>query len=404
VPVPSSAPERAQRLIAALELAEIRAGAAVPGAAPIAVARAPGRVNLIGEHTDYNDGFALPVAIDLEIWLAWRRRDEAFVDVTSRDLGETARFDVRGLDAAQATGTWRDYVAGVAWAAAQDRLPVRGFRGVLDSTLPIGAGLSSSAALEMATLLALLERAEEVPAEARARLGRRCENEYVGVPTGVMDQLASAAGRAGSALLLDCRSLEVRPVPLPPGIAIVACDTGSSRGLQASEYAARRADCEAGVAIVAKRAADISSLRDVTPELLERERDRLPELVYRRCRHVVEENARVLATAAALEEGDLDRVGQALAASHDSLRDLYDVVSPEQDAMVEIARGVPGVIAARMTGGGFGGCTVNLVRADAVPALREAVERCYPARTGLQPRVYETAAVDGAGAVDLGPG
>jgi len=253
----------------------------------------------------------------------------------------------------------------------------------------------------MAVALALLGPDREIGPIDRARLGRACENEYVGVASGLMDQLASAAGVSGHALRLDCRSLEIEPVPLPADLAIVACDTGSTRSLKSSEYAARRADCEAGVRLIAEREPEVLALRDVSPELLERHRDHLPERVWRRCRHVVEEDARVDTAVAALRADDRDALHSVFAAAHASARDLFEIVSPEQEAMVGIAGSVPGVVAARMTGGGFGGCTVNLVESGAVERLTAAVERRYPAMTGLQPRVYATTAVDGAGPVAL---
>jgi galactokinase len=212
-----------------------------------------------------------------------------------------------------------------------------------------------------------------------------------------MDQFASVAGRAGHAILLDCRSLEVRHVPLPSGIAVVACDTSSPHHLEASQYNARRADCDEAVRILSAHEPSVRSLRDVDEALLARHRDLLPERIGRRCEHVVGENARVGATVEALARGDLDAVGRLFAASHASLRDLYEVSSAELDALVAIAMGITGVVAARMTGGGFGGCTVNLVREDAVDAFRDAVLREYPRRTGLLPNVYVTRAVDGAG-------
>jgi galactokinase len=392
--------DRAARLVRALEEREQDEGA-TPG--PIEVVRAPGRVNLIGEHTDYNDGFALPAAIDLEIWMALRPWDEPRVELTSLDLGETAKF--RFDELAPRTGpdgSWIDYVAGTAWAAREAGYPVRGFRGVLDSTLPIGASLSSSAAIEMAAAQALLGGEAAVLGPAiLATIGRRCENEYVGISTGIMDQFSSAAGLAGHAVLLDCRTLEYRHVPLPEDLAIVACHTGSSRKLKGSQYQERWADCMEGVRILAAREPGVHALRDVSEAMLDRHRGELPERVWRRCLCIVNENARVEATVAALGAGDLAGLGRLFATSHAELRDLYEIVSPELDAMVEIACSVPGVVAARMTGGGFGGCTVNLVRHDAIVALEEAVLREYPARTGLVPHVYVTRAVDGAGPVSL---
>ncbi len=365
----------------------------------IRVVRAPGRVNLIGEHTDYNDGFVMPAAIGLEIRMAIRPTDDRRVVVTLDDTGETAAF---GLDAiGPPTRTWIDYLAGTAWALAQAGRPLRGVRGVLASNLPRGAGLSSSAALEMAAALAMLGEADAGPPDARAVAGRRAENGYVGVQSGVMDQFASAAGVADHAILLDCRSLAWRAVPLPLAeCALVVCHSGSSRKLETSAYNERRADCERAVAAIASLEPSVRSLRDVDEALLARAGPLLDPVAARRARHVVEENARVLATERALASGDLAEVGRLFAASHASLRDLFAVSSPELDALVEIATGVDGVVASRLTGAGFGGSTVNLVRRDAVAALRAAVERDYRARTGLTPRVFEVDAVDGAGFVD----
>jgi len=403
--------ERAARLIGWLEQREADEESAVGSGvgshapvAPIEVVRAPGRVNLIGEHTDYNDGFALPAAIDLEIWMALRPWNEARVELTSLDLGETASFGFNELaPRVGPNGSWIDYVAGTAWAAREAGYPIRGFRGVLDSTVPIGASLSSSAAIEMAAAQGLLGGiAAGLGPGILVTIGRRCENEYVGISTGIMDQFSSAAGLAAHAILLDCRSLEYRHVPLPEDLAIVACHTGSSRKLKGSQYQERWADCMEGVRLLAGREPGVRALRDVSEAMLERHRDELPERVWRRCLCIVHEDARVEATVAALGAGDLEAIGSLFAASHADLRDLYEIVSPELDALVEIARSVPGVVAARMTGGGFGGCTVNLVRHHAIAALEVAVLREYPARTGLTPHVYVTRAVDGAGPVSLG--
>jgi galactokinase len=272
-----------------------------------------------------------------------------------------------------------------------------GFRGLLTSSLPRGAGLSSSAALEMAAALALLGREAAGPPEPRAFAGRQAENAYVGVQSGVMDQFASAAGVADHAILLDCRSLEWRPVPLPlADCAMVVCHSGSSRRLDASAYNQRRAECERAVAAIAKLNPAVRSLRDVDPAMLESARDRMDDVAARRARHVVEENLRVLATERALAAGDLAAVGRLFAASHASLRDLFEVSSPELDALVEIATSTDGVVASRLTGAGFGGSTINLVRHGRVEAFRAAIEREYSERTGLRPAVFEVDAVDGA--------
>jgi galactokinase len=390
---PGLDPDRLRDRLRALD----PAAAARPG--EIRVVRAPGRVNLIGEHTDYNDGFVMPVAIGLEIRMAIRPTDDRRVVVTLDDTGETAAFELDAIG--PPTRTWIDYLAGTAWALAEAGRPLRGFRGVLASNLPRGAGLSSSAAIEMVAALAMLGAEAAGPPGLRAVAGRRAENGYVGVQSGVMDQFASAAGIADHAILLDCRSLDWRPVPLPlDACALVVCHSGSSRRLESSAYNERKADCERAVAAIATLEPSARALRDVDEALLERAADRMDPVAARRARHVVDENARVLATERALAAGDLAEVGRLFAASHASLRDLFEVSSPELDALVEIASGVDGVVAARLTGAGFGGSTVNLVRREAVAALREAVERDYRARTGLAPRVFEVDAVDGASFVD----
>jgi galactokinase len=289
-------------------------------------------------------------------------------------------------------------VVGAAWALRLAGKPLTGLRGVIASTLPPSAGLSSSAAIELVSAWALLDDA--APSVDRFELARICqvaENQYVGVQSGLMDQFAESCGVEGSALLLDCRSSEWRPIPLPPDLSLVVCHTGSARRLDHSQYNVRRSQCEAAVAALAAADPDIHSLRDVTSELLAREGGWLDPIAARRASHVVAENERVAATVTALAAGDLATVGELFAASHDSLRDLFEVSSAELDAMVEIARSVPGVVAARMTGAGFGGCTVNLVRPDAVEALRSAVDREYPARTGLTPMVLPVRATEGAG-------
>jgi galactokinase len=289
-------------------------------------------------------------------------------------------------------------VAGTAWSLAETGAPLKGLRGVVASSLPPNAGLSSSAAIELASAWAMLDDvAPQVDPLTLARLCQRAENAYVGVQCGLMDQFAEACGVAGSAVLLDCRSLEWRPVPLPEDIRLVVLHTGSDRTLDGSEYNLRRSQCEAAVAAIARDDSAITSLRDVKLFHLSAARTRMDPVAYRRAEHVVTENLRVAETVTALESGDLAEVGVAFAASHKSLRDRFEVVSPELDAMVEIALTVPGVVAARMTGAGFGGCTINLVRPEAIEALRTVVERDYPARTGLRPMVMPVQAVAGAG-------
>ncbi len=364
----------------------------------IRVVRAPGRVNLIGEHTDYNEGFVLPAAIDLEIRIAYLSTDDRRVELVKLDMAQRDGFD---LDVPRAkTGTWLDYVAGTAWALQEAGLRLTGLRGVIASTLPPNAGLSSSAAIELASAWAMLD--DGAPTVDRFELARHCqraENAYVGVNSGLMDQFAESCGVAGAALFLDCRSSEWRPVPLPAGLDLVVLHTGSPRQLGRSEYNLRRGQCEAAVAALARDDPAIRSLRDVTPQALAAAAGRLEPVEFRRATHIVSENERVGETVRALEAGDLQSVGDLFAASHVSLRDDYEVSSPELDAMVAIAIAVPGVVAARMTGAGFGGCTVNLVRPEAVDALTAAVLTRYPGRTGLTPMILPVRATSGAGRI-----
>jgi galactokinase len=364
------------------------------------VVRAPGRVNLIGEYTDINDGFVLPAAIDLEIRVAYARTADRRVVLHRLDTDETGSFDLDALP--PRSGSWIDYAVGTAWSLGEAGLPSTGIRGVIASTLPVGSGLSSSAAIEMAVAHALLgEASSDVDPVRLAQLGQHAENEFIGVKSGLMDQFASNCGRAESALLLDCRTLDWRPVRLPAEIELVVCDTGSPHRLASSDYNARREQCEEAVAVLRRDDPSITALRDVERPALGAAIDsgRLTGLAARRARHIVLENERVLSAVAALEGGDLEAVASCFAASHASLRDDFEVSSPELDALVDIAIATPGVVAARMTGAGFGGCTINLVRPDAIERLRAAIEADYPHRTGLRPTVYPVRAVDGAGLV-----
>lgn len=400
IPIPSAAPDLAAALARDPDALVGRLIALSPEAAArpggIRVVHAPGRVNLIGEHTDYNEGFVLPVAIDLGIAIALLPADDTRVRLTLAETGETREFDAAAVGTRQ--GGWIDYVAGIAWAMAEAGLGPRGFHGILASDLPQGAGLSSSAALEVVSAWAL--SGGDRPAVDPMRLVhlvQRGENGYIGLNNGIMDQFASIFGEVGRALLLDCRSLDHRSIPMAdPDLALVACHSGSPRRLESSAYNERRSQCEAAVAVLAETVPGVTSLRDVTPAMLEGARPRMDPIVAARAEHIVHENERVLAAIAAFEAGDLASVGRLFYQSHASMRDLFGISSPELDALVEIARATPGVIGARLTGAGFGGCTINLVRRGAVSALREAVMRDYPARTGLTPRVFEVAASAGA--------
>jgi galactokinase len=374
-------------------------GTSIPGLSPLAmrVVRAPGRVNLIGEHTDYNDGLVLPAAIDLGVSIAFVPSIDRRIEILRADSGERSGFELDEIGPAR--GTWIDYVAGVAAALAGAGVQTRGFRGLIAADLPAGAGLASSAALELAAAWALTG-GELPPIEpvVLAQLAQRAENEYVGVRCGLMDQFAAVFGVADRAIFLDCRTLDHRPVALPVDeLALVVCHSGVPRRLDSSAYNDRRAECERAVAGLAQVDPGVRSLRDATPELLERAHDRLDDVAYRRARHVVTENARVLAVVDALEARDIAAVGRLFAAGHRSLRDDFEVGSAELEALVDIAIATPGVVAARATGAGFGGCTVNLVRPDVVDTLRDRVLAEYPARTGRQPSVWHVSASDGTG-------
>ena len=366
------------------------------GARPHFVARAPGRVNLIGEHTDYNDGFVLPMAIDREILIAARPQPKRTVHLYARSFDEEATFTLDAITPPR-EATWSAYIAGVALYLQREGYLLPGLKAVISGNVPIGAGLSSSAALEVAAATAF-EAAGGFAMDpvTKALLCQRVENEFVGVRCGIMDQFIATLGREGHALLIDCRSLEYRPVPIPPGVAILIADSGVRRGLVESAYNERRAQCEE-----AARRLGVPALRDVSPAELSARSSELPPLVARRARHVVEENQRVLDAVVALERGDLETFGQLMDASHASLRDLYEASSPELDALVAIARAVPGCYGSRLTGAGFGGCTVSLVAQETVDAVRQAIEEEYPRRTGQEPRIYVTHAAAGTGVIDV---
>jgi galactokinase len=368
------------------------------GHAPAIVARAPGRVNLIGDHTDYNDGFVLPMAIDRAVWIALSPRDSRearTVRVRSLDFGQSAELDLdaRMTPPARAKG-WAEYVRGVAWALADAGYQTAAWDGVAAGDVPLGAGLSSSAALELATARAFASVSGFAWEPARmALLAQRAENRWVGVNCGIMDQLISAAGEAGHALLIDCRSLETRAVPVPRDSAVVVLDTATRRGLVDSAYNERRAQCE-----TAARVFGVKALRDVDEATFARRAGELDELTRRRARHVITENARTVAAAEALARGDVRTVGRLMDESHASLRDDFAVSSAALDAMVAIARAHDGCHGARMTGAGFGGCAVALVDAGAARAFAENVARRYEADVGQKPHVYVCSASQGASA------
>ncbi len=365
------------------------------GDLPSLLVRAPGRVNLIGEHTDYNEGFVLPMAIDQAIWIALRPRTDRQVILHSLDFGQVHTFS---LDSLQHSGAgWAEYVKGVAWALMEAGYVLRGWEGVVAGDVPIEAGLSSSAAIEMAAARAFAA-VSGLPwkAATMARLGQKAENQWVGVNCGIMDQLISAAGQAGHALLIDCRSLETRAVPVPASARFIVLDSAAPRTLAGSAYNQRRAECESAVSKLRAVYPEIRALRDVTLEMLEAHGELLTPIELQRARHVVSENDRVLQSVKALQEGDLALFGRLMIASHESLRHDYEVSSFELDTLVELAMATPGVLGARLTGAGFGGCAIALAYAEQATAAAKAIIARYQEITHRSGQAYVCTPSQGA--------
>ena len=369
--------------------------------APLHV-RSPGRVNLLGEHVDYNQGVVLPAAIDRQVDLFAWPSDERYIEITALDLGETVKIAFTDLDRKldlrqKPLPTWALYPAGVVWAAQQHDLRLHGFKAAFRSNIPIAAGLSSSAAVEVAfALLSDSLGGWALPRLDLARLCQQAENEYVGVHSGLMDQFACAFGVPGSVLRFDTRSLEYRALSLPPGAELVIADTGLRRSLANSAYNNRRKDCERAVAGLNRAIPELQSLRDLSLQDFYRLQNTLPERSALRARHVVEEMARVEAATDCLVNNDAARLGELMSAGHASLRDLYQVSLPEIDALVEIASGLPGCNGARLTGAGFGGCTVNLVQTRRVEGFIATLQNTYLAKTGHEVQVFACKASAGA--------
>jgi galactokinase len=373
----------------------------VYGTSPSGTFRAPGRVNLIGEHTDYNDGFVMPAAIEFYSYAAIGERADHTLSVYSEQFHQSVEFSIAHL-AGPPRKHWSDYVRGVAAVLRDEGYPLRGANLVIDGQVPIGSGLSSSAAIEVTTALALTSLGGvTIPLLEVARLCQRAENTYTGARCGIMDQFVSCFGKQDHALMLDCRSLEATYLQLSPNVCLVICNTMVRHELATGEYNERRASCERVVETIAKFRPEVRALRDLTLEDLEHYQNQISSVDFRRCRHVITENDRVKDAKAALESADLARFGELMYLSHDSLDQDYEVTCRELNIMVKLAREFEGVYGARMTGGGFGGCTITLVESKVVPEFQATVAREYEKLTGLSPQIVVSAAAAGASEVAI---
>ncbi len=368
----------------------------------IVIGRAPGRVNLIGEHTDYNDGFVFPMAIDFQMMMAARPRFDDLVRIYSADYNHQIEFSLDKPIQFDSGNPWSNYPRGVFSVLQNAGIALRGADMAFTGNVPQGAGLSSSAALEVVTAIVLQKLNGFVKtAPELALLCQQAENKFVGMNCGIMDQFISMMGCQNHALFLDCRSLQYQQIPLELGDnRIIICQSGVKHNLVESEYNKRRQECEQGVAILSKHHPEIKALRDATLTQLDAFKQEMDEVVYKRCRHVISENNRVLESIKVLQQGDLDSFGNLMNASHDSLRNLYEVSCPEIDLLVDLARKVPGVIGSRITGGGFGGCTVNLVNSSAVTEFSKEVTDIYRQTTGIEAKMYISTAAAGANIVE----
>ena len=359
--------------------------------------RAPGRVDLMGSHTDYNMGFVMTMTVDRDTWIAARPRSDRKVGVYSLNVPGGGEFSLDKIEH-DPNYPWTDYIRAMAWALQESGYALNGFDGLIHSTVPFGSGLSSSAAIEMAAGIAFQQASGfTLDPVQMALLGQKAENQFVGVNSGILDQYSSAMGQANCALLLDCRHLTSQITPMAPNLRVVICDTRAKRSLMGTEYDERRAQCEEGVRLLQAYDPSIRALRDVTLERFQAHEKDLPEVVARRCRFIIEENQRVLDLAEILPSGSPEKLGQLFAASYAGARDLYEISAPSMEAMLKAMSGGPGVVGARQAGAGFGGCMVALVHSGSVEAFASHTREHYQRSTGITPQVYAVQATAGAG-------
>ena len=372
------------------------------GSSPDFIVRAPGRVNLLGEHVDYNDGIVLPIAINLATWLAFSANGSDKNNLKAIDLGQSCSFTLTSLQNKQdCTGNalpdWAQYPGGVCWAAAKAGLACPGMDAVYSSNIPSGSGLSSSASIEMAFVLAWQTLANwGLSPMQRALLGKKAENLFVGIQSGIMDQFASACGKENTLLALDCRSLEWQTIPLPTGFSYIVANTMKPRRLSSGEYNRRKADCDEAIQKLREFQPELCSLREISLEDFNRFAPKLPKRIEQRARHVVEEIDRTIRAISLLENGEMEPFGKLLNLGHASLRDFFEVSTSELDKMVEIAQSLPGCLGARLTGAGFGGCTINIVKQEQAEIFVHLLAQGYQRATGISPEITICRSAEGA--------